>query len=88
MGMADAAKKVYENGKTNKIFDGVLNAYAAGVNAYIKQLKYKNLPVEYKIIGYLPEEWSPYKTILKMMNMRNVLNGGSDDFRMSNALSK
>lgn len=88
MGMADAAKKVYENGKTNKIFDEVLNAYAAGVNAYIKQLKYKNLPVEYKIIGYQPEEWSPYKTILMMMNMRNVLNGGSDDFRMSNALSK
>ncbi|CAH0997403.1 Acyl-homoserine lactone acylase QuiP [Emticicia aquatica] len=88
MGMADAAKKVYENGKTNKIFDEVLNAYSAGVNAYIKQLKYKDLPVEYKIIGYQPEEWSPYKTILMMMNMRNVLNGGSDDFRMTNALSK
>lgn len=88
MGMADAAKKVYENGKTNKIFDEVLNAYSAGVNTYIKQLRYKNLPVEYKIIGYQPEEWSPYKTILMMMNMRNVLNGGSDDFRMSNALSK
>lgn len=88
MGMADAAKKVYENGKTNKIFDEVLNAYTAGVNAYIKQLKYKDLPVEYKIIGYQPEEWSPYKTILMMMNMRNVLNGGSDDFRMTNILSK
>ncbi len=88
MGMADAAKKVYENGKTDKIFDEVLNAYTEGVNTYIKQLKYKDLPVEYKIIGYQPEEWSPYKTILMMMNMRNVLNGGSDDFRMTNALSK
>lgn len=88
MGMADAAKKVYENGKTNKTFDEVLNAYTAGVNTYIKQLKYKDLPVEYKIIGYQPEEWSPYKTILMMMNMRNVLNGGSDDFRMTNILSK
>ena len=88
IGMADAAKKVYENGKKNAIFNDVLNAYAAGVNAYIKQLKYKNLPVEYKIIGYQPEEWSPYKTILMMMNMRNVLNGGSDDYRMSNVLAK
>ncbi|WP_064198270.1 MULTISPECIES: penicillin acylase family protein [Emticicia] len=88
IGMADAAKKVYENGKANKTFNEVLDAYSAGVNAYIKQLKFKNLPVEYKIIGYQPEEWSPYKTLLMMMNMRNVLNGGSDDFRMSNALNK
>ncbi len=87
LGMADAAKKVYENGSKNPIFNNVLNAYAAGVNAYIKQLTYKKLPVEYKIIGYEPEAWSPQKTILMMMNMRNVLNGGSDDFRMSNILS-
>ena len=88
IGMANAAKKVYENGRKNAIFNEVLNSYAAGVNAYIKQLKYKDLPVEYKIIGYKPEEWSPYKTILMMMNMRNVLNGGSDDYRMSNILAK
>lgn len=88
IGMADAAKKVYENGRKNAIFNDVLNSYAAGVNAYIKQLKYKDLPVEYKIIGYQPAEWSPYKTILMMMNMRNVLNGGSDDYRMSNILAK
>lgn len=87
LGMADAAKKVYENGSKNPIFNNVLNAYAAGVNAYIQQLDYKNLPVEYKIIGYEPEAWSPQKTILMMMNMRNVLNGGSDDFRMSNILA-
>jgi penicillin amidase len=86
--MAEAAKKVYESGKKNALMNEVLNAYSEGVNAYIKQLKYKDLPVEYKIIGYQPEEWSPYKTILMMMNMRNVLNGGSDDFRMTNALSK
>lgn len=88
MGMAEAAKKVYESAKKNTLMNEVLTAYAEGVNAYIKQLKYKDLPVEYKIIGYQPEEWSPYKTILMMMNMRNVLNGGSDDFRMTNALSK
>jgi penicillin G amidase len=88
IGMAEAAKKVYESGKKNALMNEVLNAYSEGVNTYIKQLKYKDLPVEYKIIGYQPEEWSPYKTILMMMNMRNVLNGGSDDFRMTNALSK
>ncbi len=88
MGMAEAAKKIYESGKKNTLMNDVLQAYSDGVNAYMKDLKYKDLPVEYKIIGYQPEAWSPYKTVLMMMNMRNVLNGGSDDFRMTNALSK
>ena len=87
-GMAATAKKIYESNKKDDISNAILNSYAAGVNAYIKQLKYKDLPVEYKIIGYQPEEWSPYKTLLMMMNMRNVLNGGSDDYRMSNVLAK
>ncbi|RFS16233.1 penicillin acylase family protein [Emticicia sp. C21] len=88
MGMAETAKKIAASYKKDDVAFKVLSAYAAGVNAYIKQLSYKDLPVEYKIIGYQPEEWSPYKTILMLMNMRQVLNGGSEDFRMSNVLAK
>lgn len=88
MGMAETAKKIAASYKQDDIAYKILVAYSAGVNAYINQLSYKKLPVEYKIIGYRPEEWSPYKTILMLMNMRNVLNGGSEDFRMSNALAK
>lgn len=88
LGMAETAKKISASIPTNSIQSQILNAYSAGVNAYLKKISYKDLPVEYKIIGYQPEEWSPYKTILMLMNMRNVLNGGSDDFRMSNALAK
>ena len=64
----------------------ILNAYIAGVNAYIKTLNARSLPLEYKILGYQPESWSPYKSILMLMNMRLDLSRGSDDYRMSNVL--
>jgi penicillin G amidase len=88
LGMANTAKELVKQLDKDPIAKSILNAYAAGVNAYIKQAKYKDLPVEYKILGYQPEEWSPYKTILMLQNMRNVLNGGSADFRMSNVKAK
>lgn len=87
-GMAEAAKTILENSKKDPLSTKILNAYAAGINAYIKQIQYKDLPVEYKILGYQPEEWTPLKTILMLMNMRNTLNGGSDDYRISNIASK
>ncbi len=65
-----------------------LEAYAEGVNAYISSLNEKDLPIEYKILGYSPEKWTPKKTFLMLMNMRNQLNGGSSDFRMSQVAQK
>lgn len=88
LGMARAAAKIAENLKSDPISSKILNAYTNGVNSYIAQIDYKNLPVEYKILGYSPTQWTPYKTILMLMNMRNTLNGGSDDFRVSNVVSQ
>jgi penicillin amidase len=36
-------------------------AYAEGVNSYVNQLDAKDLPVEYKLLDYKPEAWSPKK---------------------------
>lgn len=88
LGMARAAEEIVENQKKDEKAWRILNAYAAGVNAYISQLTYKKLPVEYKILGYEPEEWTPLKTILMLMNMRQTLNGNSDDFRLTNVLAQ
>jgi penicillin amidase len=88
LGMARAAAEIAENQKQDPLAWKIMTAYADGVNAYISQLKYKDLPIEYKILGYQPEEWTPYKTILMLMNMRQTLNGRSDDFRMTNILAK
>ncbi len=87
-GMANSAKKIAENLKKDPLSSSILEAYSAGVNAYIAQLSYKDLPVEYKILNYKPEPWSSYKTILMLMNMRNTLSGGSNDYRLTNVVSK
>lgn len=64
LGMARAAQQIVEEQKKIPEAWNALTSYAAGVNAYISQLSYKKLPVEYKILGYQPEEWTPYKTVL------------------------
>ncbi|HEX7316789.1 MAG TPA: penicillin acylase family protein [Pyrinomonadaceae bacterium] len=37
----------------------VMEAYAAGVNAYIDSLDDKSLPPEFQILGYRPRHWTP-----------------------------
>ena len=65
-----------------------LEAYSDGVNAYISQLKPRQYPVEYKLLGYAPEQWSPIKSALFLKNMSFVLASGTDDLRMTNILRK
>ncbi|TLZ72009.1 MAG: penicillin acylase family protein [Methanobacteriota archaeon] len=36
-----------------------LDAYAAGVNAWIGHTPGRDLPLEYRLLGYAPEAWSP-----------------------------
>lgn len=51
----------------------LLNAYAAGVNAYLDQLKPKDYPIEFKILGYQPERWTPMRSALFIKNMAESL---------------
>ncbi len=40
-----------------------LDAYAAGVNAWIARAGTRNLPLEYKLLNYAPEPWTPLHTL-------------------------
>lgn len=62
----------------------LIEAYSDGVNAYIKNINPKNLPLEYKLIGYKPEAWSPYRTALFLMNMSEVLTSTEYDIEYTN----
>jgi penicillin G amidase len=42
----------------------VLEAYAAGVNAYISSLDQKSLPPEFRILGYTPKPWTPADSLI------------------------
>lgn len=55
-----------------------ITAYAEGVNQYINQLTAGQLPVEYKLLGYNPEPWDAYKTVLLLKYMADMLVGDKD----------
>ncbi len=63
-----------------------IKAYTKGVNTYIKSIKYKNLPIEYKLLDYKPELWTPYKTMLVIAAMADSLSGKDTALEHTNAL--
>ena len=71
---------------TDPVAESVLNAYSAGVNAYLDQLDYKNLPVEYKLLNFRPQTWTPYHCALLLKFMAKMLTGRDYDFEYTNAL--
>lgn len=64
----------------------VLDAYTAGVNAYIKSLSGKDFPIEYKLLDYKPELWTNLKTTILLKVMAQTLNMGDKDLEMTHAL--
>ena len=66
----------------------LIGSFADGVNAYINSLGAKDLPLEYQLMGYKPEEWDAYKTALLLMNMSNVLTSTEYDIENSNFITK
>ncbi|UII24827.1 penicillin acylase family protein [Fulvivirga maritima] len=86
-GMTYGAEITYEAMKKDPLVNSCLEAYANGVNAYIQSLSYQQLPIEYKLLGYEPEEWTPMKSALILEYMIDALTGHDDDFENSNALN-
>ncbi|NMM48062.1 penicillin acylase family protein [Marinigracilibium pacificum] len=66
----------------------VVLAYTAGANHYISQLEEKDLPIEYKILDYKPEKWTPLKTALLLKMMANDLAFRNNDFQYTNLYQK
>jgi penicillin amidase len=60
-----------------------LNAYCDGVNAWINQLERRDLPVEYKILNYKPEPWTPLKSALLLKYMAWDLTGNSKELLLT-----
>jgi penicillin amidase len=82
-GMVKAAETALEAVQQQPEYLKVLDAYTHGVNAYIQSLKFKHLPIEYKLLDYRPEPWTNLKTCLLLKMMAWDLTGGSDDFEQT-----
>ncbi len=63
-----------------------VDAYTAGINAYIASLSYEDYPFEYKLLDYAPENWSNLKCALLLKNMAQTLNMSDKDLEITNAL--
>ncbi len=58
-------------------------SFSNGVNFYIEGLTQEEMPLEFKIFHYRPENWSPFKTALLEKFMSFSLAGFSRDLPMS-----
>lgn len=84
-GLSESAKNSVEVWKQNKEIYSLLEAYSNGVNYYINNLHYKDFPIEYKLMNFSPEPWSPYRSSLFHKAMAEILCGRDQDVEMSNA---
>ena len=87
LGMVYAAEIAEKETDKDPVIKAECDAYTAGVNAYISSLTESSLPLEYKLIGYKPEQWSNLKTSLFLKYMSYDLAGHEDDIEMTNAKS-
>ena len=85
-GMGFGAEKAIEKMNEDPETASLLKAFAEGVNSYIEQLKFKDIPVEYKLLDYYPEEWTEKKTALLLMYMTKDLASYDSDLERTNAL--
>lgn len=63
-------------------------AYTRGVNLYISSLKPEDYPIEYKLLNYAPEAWTPLKTALILKYMSYDLTADLDDFENTDLMKQ
>jgi penicillin amidase len=64
-----------------------IEAYTNGINAYLETLSPEEYPVEFKLLGYEPEPWTPLKSALFLYGMVEELSSRNLDLRASNTLN-
>lgn len=86
IGMDLAAENAAEAWKKFPEHYPLIESYVAGINHYIRSLTPKDYPVEYKLIGFEPELWTPLKSAYFLKAMTLTLAGYEEDIEFTNAL--
>ncbi|RKR85192.1 penicillin amidase [Mucilaginibacter gracilis] len=86
MGMVFGAENTLKECMKDPQVKAMLMAYCDGVNAYIHNLPSKYYPIEFKLLDYAPEDYTPLDCTLVLKLMSETLAGGSDDFQLTNTL--
>ena len=82
--LADAVRTVEEWKKDAETWS-LVEAYCKGANTFIKPLQFKDYPIEYKIFGVAPTDWTPLKMALIQKYMAMDLAAGENDVAATNA---
>jgi penicillin amidase len=88
MGMTFGAENMVKVMMEDPEIKETMDAYTAGVNAYIHSLSPGDYPLEFKLLNYAPEDWTPLNSALLLKLMSATLAGGSNEFYMNNILNK
>jgi penicillin amidase len=81
--MVYAAERSLKSMEADPRTKEMLDAYTQGINAYISSLKYRDLPLEYKLMNFEPEQWTPLRCALLLKYMADDLTGKSDDIQFT-----
>src|SRR5699024_9004664 len=77
IGMTYAAERALKALLDNPQTATAAKSFARGVNAWISQLDPAGYPLEYKILNYAPEKWSPLKTALLLKYLAYTLSSSN-----------
>lgn len=88
LGMRDAIRSEAQELMKDPAVAAAINAYVKGINAYIGQLSYSQLPLEYKLTGTWPELWDAERVAALLKVMTFDLAGRSNDLRLTKILQK
>lgn len=86
LGIVNGAQHSHDRMMENETSRTMVEKYTEGINQYIASIRYKDLPVEYKLLDYRPEPWTTLKCALLLKSMAQTLNMGDKDIEMTNAL--
>ncbi len=85
IGLKKMTEDLYEVIKKDPELLQIVQAYSEGVNAYLNDLKPKDYPIEFKLLNYTPEEWTPLKSCLAFAMLSNTLSRSEADLENTNA---
>jgi len=86
LGMLYGAERMIEHLKGTQS-EEIVEAYGAGINAYIEGLRPEQFPLEFKLLDVEPQEWEPIHSALLLKYMTQMLAGRNDDVTTSNTLA-
>ncbi|MBL7816910.1 MAG: penicillin acylase family protein [Saprospiraceae bacterium] len=84
-GLIPGAEKTVKEWQADPETWALVTAYCMGANAYIAKLDPRDYPLEYKIFGVKPEQWTPLHMSLLATYMALDLALGESDVQATNA---